>query len=70
MKTLIKIFLWSLTLYGLINLSYERGYKKTTDKDYQIDLPETKPTLDTIDYQRFMIKRDTTGYKGKWIDVN
>lgn len=70
MKTIIKTTGWIFIIFILINLWYESGYQKTTDKDYQINIPEPVPYMDTTDWNKYLIKKDTTKYKTKWVTVD
>jgi hypothetical protein len=70
MKTIIRTTGWILLYWLLIQITYNSGYQKTTDKDYLIDIPEPKPVKDTMDWTPYIHHRDTTKYKGKWVDTN
>lgn len=82
MRTLFKILGWSLFIYLVIQVIYQSGYKKSSDKDYMVGTPIAPGTY-TIDsgkyyvdslnnpaYSKKILKPDTTPYKGKWVDVN
>lgn len=65
----MRVLLTIIFIYILLSLLYESGYKKTTDEDYYIETEEYKPVVDTFPYYKYIKPRDTTAYKGKWVDI-
>lgn len=71
MKTGLRLAGWIFITWLFIQLAYQSGYKKTTDEDYIIPDPPKQPMTDsTKDWSPYIHKRDTTKYKGKWVDTN
>jgi hypothetical protein len=69
-----KVLLWTVILYCLIQILVVQKHKNPGDDSYILK----EPTLDydpwTRDHKgpipKLNTKRDTTPYKGKWVDVN
>jgi len=69
MRTLFRTIGTILFVWMFIQLTYQTGYKKTTDADFDVNLPELKAVPNKVDTTRF-IKKDTSKYVGNWVDPN
>lgn len=68
MRTLTRIIIWTFALYFFGQVLYERGYKNVTDEDIRnsLKLPEIPQSDTTVIHLK---PKDTTPYKGDWIDI-
>lgn len=71
MKTLKKIVFWSIGILGLSQWYFRHNFVKSDDeilKGIEYSGKEFKPPMD-VDTTLFEPK-DTTPYKGKWVNIN
>jgi hypothetical protein len=71
-KGCLKVLIYTVVIYCIIQVLIIKKHKNPTDKDYII--PETELPYDPWERDRKgplpkPIKPDTTPYKGKWIDI-